>query len=137
MALGKRCMKLFSWAVFSYFGYKIYRYVTGIVNITKELPVYLKNVIGETPSMNITVVFNRLRVNLLFKKETIDKNPDIADTAKEYILRYYPIFRQDHVEISVIQKYQKDTEEKVEETPEIVPEKLEPEKEEKTEDKPE
>lgn len=127
MSFGKRCTKFFSWAVFSYIAYKAYRYITGMVNIIKELPVYLKNVLGETPSMNVTAIFNRLKVTLTFSAETIEKHPDIAKLAEEYITRYYPIFRQDHVEVIIIQKYKKE-EPVEEEVIEDIPEKLEPEK---------
>lgn len=123
-------MNLFCWGALAYLFYKIYRYVTAIINISKELPVYLKNVIGDRPGMNLNIVFNRMIVVLSFCEDTINEHPDIAEMAKEYIGRYDPIFRQDHITVQIIEtacdKKAEDTE--IEEPAEI-PEKLEPEKE--------
>ncbi|MCF7920695.1 MAG: hypothetical protein K9N06_12350 [Candidatus Cloacimonetes bacterium] len=131
MASGKNCMKLFCWGTLIYMGYKIYRYASGVFNISKELPVYLKNVIGEKPGMNLTVVFNRLGVSLSFSEDIIKEHSDIAELAQEYIGKYYPIFRQDHVTIEVIQKAackkSVEIDEVAEEDAAEVPEKLEPE----------
>jgi hypothetical protein len=104
MSFGKKCLNFLTFGTIGYLSYKAYRYITGIINISNELPVYLKNVIGESPSMNINVVFNRLTVVLTFSAETIEEHKDLADIAREYISRYYPIFRQDHVEIQIVQK---------------------------------
>jgi hypothetical protein len=126
----KKCINLIGWGALVYFTYKIYRYVTGVINISKELPVYLKNVLGESPSMNLTILLNRLTVTLSFSEDTIVKHADIAEIAQEYIVRYYPIFRSDHTVIKVIQKEPNAEIEKGEQDPvEIrdVPEKLEPE----------
>ena len=130
MAKSKKNMNLFCWGALAYLVYKIYRYVTAIINISKELPVYLKNVIGDSPGMNLNVVFNRMTVVLSFCEKTINEHPDIAEMAKEYIGRYYPIFRQDHITIQVLEtacdREAEGTE--IEESANI-PEKLEPEKE--------
>ncbi len=104
MSFGKKCLNLLGLGALAYIGYKAWRYIIGIINISKELPVYLKNVIGESPSMNINVLFNRLTISLGFSSDTITSHPDIAEISLEYITRYYPIFRQDHVNIEVIQK---------------------------------
>jgi len=129
MAKSKKRMNLFCWGAFAYLLYKVYRYVTAIINISKELPVYLKNVIGDRPGMNLNVVFNRMIIVLSFCEETITEHPDIAEMAKEYIGRYYPIFRQDHITVQVIETAcEKVAEEaEIEDSAEI-PEKLEPEK---------
>ncbi len=121
MSLGKKCLNLLGLGALAYISYKAWRYITGIINISKELPVYLKNVIGESPSMSINIIFNRMTISLSFSSETITNHPDIAEISLEYITRYYPIFRQDHVNIEVIQK--KEDEPKVE--PEAVEEPVE------------
>lgn len=129
MAIGKKCFRFFSWAVFGYLVYKVYRYITGVINISKELPVYLKNVVGEKPGMNLNVIFNKLTVILTFSENTINEHPNIADLTQEYINRYYPIFRQDHITIQVLQKEKVTpvTEKKEDIEDSEVPEKLEPE----------
>jgi hypothetical protein len=104
MSFGKKCFNLLSLGGLVYLGYKAYRYITGLINISKELPVYLKNVIGETPSMNINMVFNRITIILSFSTETIAEHPDIADTSIEYISKYFPIFRPDRINIEIEEK---------------------------------
>ncbi|MDP8220492.1 MAG: hypothetical protein P9X26_04055 [Candidatus Stygibacter frigidus] len=104
MSFGKKCFNLLCLGGLAYIGYKGYYYVTGIINISRELPVYLNNVIGEKPSMDINVVFNKMMINLSFSAETINEHPDIADTTMEYITRYYPIFRPKKISIEIEQK---------------------------------
>jgi len=115
MSFGKKCFNLLCLGGLVYIGYKGYCYVTGIINISRELPVYLKNVIGERPSMNINIVFNKMIINLSFSAETINEHPDIADTTMEYITRYYPIFHKNRVSIEIDQKLE--TEQKLENEP--------------------
>ena len=110
MSFGKKCFNLLSLGGLLYLGYKAYRYITGLINISKELPVYLKNVIGETPSMNINMIFNRITINLSFTAETLAVHPDIADTSLEYISKYFPIFRPDRINIEIEQKAANETE---------------------------
>jgi len=123
MSFGKRCFNLLCFGSLIYIGYKGYYYVTGIINISRELPVYLKNVIGERPSMNINVVFNKMMIDLSFSADTINEHPDIAETTMEYITRYYPIFRKNRINIEIEQKIETDSEEEkkvIEESEEIV-----------------
>ncbi|MDP8209731.1 MAG: hypothetical protein RAO94_09300 [Candidatus Stygibacter australis] len=119
MSFGKRCFNLLCLGGLAYIGYKGYYYVTGIINISRELPVYLKNVIGEKPSMEVTVVFNKLLINLSFSAEIINEHPDIADTTMEYITRYYPIFRKDRISIEIEQKLENEPQEEKEELEEL------------------
>ncbi|MCF7911930.1 MAG: hypothetical protein K9M99_05345 [Candidatus Cloacimonetes bacterium] len=110
MSFGKKCFNFLCLGGFAYLGYKAYSYITGLINISKELPVYLKNVIGETPSMNINMVFNRITISLSFSAKTIAKHPDIADTTLEYITKYYPVFRPDRIVIEIDQKLEAEPE---------------------------
>ena len=125
MSFCKKCFNLLCLGGLAYIGYKGYCYVYGIINISRELPVYLKNVIGEKPSMNMAVVFNKVLINLSFSAETINEHPDIADTTMEYITRYYPIFHKNRVSIEIEQKLENEqkpeneSQEEKEETKEI------------------
>ena len=114
MSFGKRCFNLLCFGSLIYIGYKGYYYVTGIINISRELPVYLKNVIGERPSMNINVVFNKMMIDLSFSADTINEHPDIAETTMEYITRYYPIFRKNRINIEIEQKIETEPQEEKE-----------------------
>lgn len=110
MSFGKRCYNFLSFGALCYLMYKGYRYVMGTVNLSKELPVYLKNVIGEKPELNINMLLNRMSISLSFSDELIKEHPEIKDTVMEYISRYYPVFRPDHITVEVITSHKQESE---------------------------
>jgi hypothetical protein len=67
-----------------------------------------------------------MTITLSFSPDTIKEHPEIAETALEYVSRYYPIFRPDHVNIEVFEKQV---------APEPVKPEVTPEPEEKDEEK--
>lgn len=95
---------LIFFAVGGYFIYQFYVRIKAIFNISKTLPQYLKNVIGEKPELDIDYKLVKVILDLKFAKETIEKNEDIANTVREYINDFYPMFKPDMIEINVLEK---------------------------------
>ncbi|MDY6915203.1 MAG: hypothetical protein SVM86_02665 [Candidatus Cloacimonadota bacterium] len=98
------CKKLFKYAIFAavvYFGFKLFERIKSAIEISKTLPQYLENVVGEKPKMNVNVNFSKAEVSLGFSKEVIEKHSDLESIIKEYIEDFYPAVPTSCVNIDI------------------------------------
>lgn len=86
------------------FGYRLYRMIKSSIDISKTLPLYIKNLVGEKPSMDVTMHWKRLRLTLGLSSDVLAKHEDLESTVREYILDFYPLFEQDHITIDIQEK---------------------------------
>jgi len=98
-----------------YYSYKLYNKIMSIVNISKTLPQYLENVIGEQPKVDINCTMTSANLKVLFSQKTLDKNDNIKEMVQEYINDFYPVFADGKLKIEVAAKVAKKEEEKPEE----------------------
>jgi len=137
----KKGFKKIFWMTFisslAYLGNKAYKRIIGIKNISKTLPQYLENVVGEHPEFKLTSTLKTINLSIGFCKKTYDKLVDLESTVREYINDFYPAFPDDKVDIEIYIKSEEGAvpEETEPEKPEVVEEKTEKEKEVKVEKK--
>jgi hypothetical protein len=107
-----------------YCGFKLYNKIMSIVNISKTLPQYLDNVIGEQPKVDIRMTLTSGHLKVSFSQDTLDKNTNIKEMIQEYINDFYPVFADGKLSIEVIAKIEKaEKETPLEDTEPIVAEK--------------
>jgi len=137
----KKGFKKIFWMAFvsslAYLGNKAYKRIIGIKNISKTLPQYLENVVGEHPEFKLKSTLKTINLSIGFSKKTFDKLVDLESTVREYINDFYPVFPDDKVDIEIYVKSEKESvpEETKPEKPEVAEEKTEKEKEVKVEKK--
>ena len=137
----KKGFKKIFWMTFvsslAYLGNKAYKRIIGIKNISKTLPQYLENVVGEHPEFKLTSTLKTINLSFGFSKKTYDKLVDLESTVREYINDFYPVFPDDKVDIEIYVKSEEETvpEETESEKPEVKEEKTEKVKEVKVEKK--
>ena len=114
----KSGMKKFLWYGFLIFVvFRIIKFVKKMIalkNISGTLPQYLENLIDEKPTMNINLSFNKAFFKIKLSQETIDKNPELENTIREYITDFYPAFPMDKTTIEIEAKAEKKEEVKPE-----------------------
>jgi hypothetical protein len=87
------CKKIFKFAIFgavAYFGFRIFERIKSAIEISKTLPQYLENVVGEKPKVNMNITWHNAQVSVGLSKEVIEKNEDLENTIREYIEDFYP-----------------------------------------------
>ncbi len=104
-----------------YYAYKLYNKIMSIVNISKTLPQYLENVIGEQPKVDIKCTMTSANLKVLFSQKVLDKNDNIKEMIQEYINDFYPVFADGKLKIEVAAKVAKKEEEKTDEKPNVKP----------------
>ncbi len=73
-----------------YFGYKGYKKVSTVIKLSKTLPDYLNNIMGEKPKININLTFKTLTIVIGVTQVILDGNSDLEATVREYIEDFYP-----------------------------------------------
>ena len=118
----KTVFRLSVFAAISYFGYKFYQKIMSIINISKTLPQYLDNLVGEHPKVDLTLTLKSGRIKIGFSQETLDKNENLEEIIREYITDFYPALNSQRMEIELFAKTetkkaeeQKENEEEIEE----------------------
>jgi hypothetical protein len=91
-------------AAIGYYGFKLYTKIMSIVNISKTLPQYLENVIGEKPKVDIRYTMKSGNIKVGFSQESLDKNDNIKEIIQEYINDFYPVFADGKLTIEVVTK---------------------------------
>lgn len=84
-----------------YLGLKIYQLFKALIELDKTLPQYLGNIIGEVPIVSIVAVFNKITINVKFKKDVIKKNEGLENIISDYVTDFYPIFKADNVKVLI------------------------------------
>ncbi len=102
-------------SVIAYFFYKFYKRAKAVKNMSKSLPLFLKNTLGEKPELSINMNFNKVEIKLGLPAEILEGDEDIEQLVEEYINDFYPAFSGMHI---LIGTYETDaaTEESEEET---------------------
>lgn len=77
-------------AAFAWLSYKSSQLIMSIQGLSKDLPEFFKNSYGDRPKLSMTIIFKRCKIVLSFRKETLEKNPDLEEKVYEYIDRFYP-----------------------------------------------
>ena len=98
------CKKVFGYAIFALLvmvGFKFYNRLKSVMKMSKTLPGYLKNVIGEKPRINLNMAFKSLEIDLVFSKDTLSKFQNIDETIIEYIEDFYPVLSGCHLNINI------------------------------------
>lgn len=105
--MGKFLKKTFWLSFFSfvgYFGVKLSKKIIAIKNITKTLPQYIENVVGEKPEFDLTSTMKTISLDIGFSKKTYKKLVDLETTVREYINDFYPVFPDEKVLINIYEK---------------------------------
>ncbi|MCD4829832.1 MAG: hypothetical protein K8R90_10430 [Candidatus Cloacimonetes bacterium] len=97
----KRVFWLGVFSFLAYWGWKLYERIRGAMKLGNSLPLFLKNTVGEKPSMTSNLTNNRLDLTLLFKQETLDKEPNLEQMVREYIEDFYPSVAGMNVRINI------------------------------------
>ena len=105
--------------VVAYFFYKFYKRAKAVKNMSKSLPLFLKNTLGEKPELSINMNFNKVEIKLGLPAEILDGDEDIEQLVEEYINDFYPAFSGMHI---LIGTYETDAATEEEETVEQEPE---------------
>ncbi|MCD6181843.1 MAG: hypothetical protein J7K89_05615 [Candidatus Cloacimonetes bacterium] len=95
----KKLFWLFGLYFAARFGYRLYRMIKTSVEIGKTLPLYLKNLVGEKPEVDINMHWKRISITLTFSAEALAAHKDLEATIREYLQDFYPIFQQDYITI--------------------------------------
>ncbi|HPY95897.1 MAG TPA: hypothetical protein PL063_01645 [Candidatus Cloacimonadota bacterium] len=74
----------------SYVGYKGYKRISSVTKLSKSLPDYLENVIGEKPKVSISMTLNQISISLGISQEAYDKELELESLIREYIEDFYP-----------------------------------------------
>ncbi len=99
--------------VVAYFFYKFYKRAKAVKNMSKSLPLFLKNTLGEKPELSINMNFNKVEIKLGLPAEILEGDEDIEQLVEEYINDFYPAFSGMHI---LIGTYETDASEEEEET---------------------
>ncbi|HCX72345.1 MAG TPA: hypothetical protein DHM37_01370 [Candidatus Cloacimonas sp.] len=100
----KFCKKIFKFAIFgtiAYSGFKIFERIKSAIEISKTLPQYLENVVGEKPKVNTNVTWKQAHISVGFPKQVIEKNKDLESTIRDYIEDFYPALPENCVDIKL------------------------------------
>ncbi|MCD4650775.1 MAG: hypothetical protein K8S56_03190 [Candidatus Cloacimonetes bacterium] len=103
----KFCKCLFRaafWGAIAYFGYRFYQRVKAVSGISKSMPLFLKNVLGEKPSMALNLAFSSMHIVLGFSKETLEKEENIEELVREYLDDFYPVFNGMSISIKISER---------------------------------
>ncbi len=88
-------------------GYCLYRFFSRLkqtIKLDKSLPLFLKNTIGEEPSVQINLQFRSLAIILKLTAETIEREPDVEELVREYIADFYPALANMNLSVCVEKK---------------------------------
>ena len=97
--------KIFWFGVFLGLFFWIFKFVKKIIalkNISQTLPQYLENLIGEKPTIKITLSFNKAYFKIYISQKTINGNPELENTIKEYISDFYPEFPPEKISLEIL-----------------------------------
>ena len=86
----KKLIVLGFFAAGSYFVYKIVIRIRQSLKLSKSLPLFLKNTIGEAPVITINMKYRSLSIGLKFSADTLARETDIEELVREYIEDFYP-----------------------------------------------
>ncbi|HOZ01263.1 MAG TPA: hypothetical protein PLG20_05570 [Candidatus Syntrophosphaera sp.] len=100
----KTVMVIGGTALAAHYGLRAYKYVNGVVKLSKSLPEFLNNVYGEKPKLSINRAFKTMSIKAGFTQEVLDKHTDIETTIREYIDDFYPELGKGTVTIDVYAK---------------------------------
>ncbi len=99
--------KLFGFLFFiSIFAFivKLLQKIKSIIGISKSLPQYLQNILGEKPGFDLQLTLQKITITLTFSKETIEENEDIEKTVLDYIEEFYPTCGRNRFVIEIKEK---------------------------------
>ncbi|MCB5251024.1 MAG: hypothetical protein RBS16_02225 [Candidatus Cloacimonadales bacterium] len=112
----KNILKIGAIAGVTYVGYKGYKRVDSIMKLSKSLPDYLENVLGEKPKVSITMKLKQIDISLGISQDTFDKELEIETLIIEYIEDFYPTLADVKAQIHTYIKHDfEDTKEEHEE----------------------
>lgn len=103
--------KLFMWAIVAVLGFFVYKKVKqfkDVGKLDKSLPEFLKNVVGEEPTVHICQSINSVTIKAGFSKDILDKNLEVENIINEYIEDFYPAVAKGHLNIVVFNKDEED-----------------------------
>lgn len=99
--------KLFGFLFFiTFFAFivKLLQKIKSIIGISKSLPQYLQNILGEKPELNMQMSLNKLSLSISFSKDILEKNKNIDKTVLDYIKEFYPTCNLSRIEIELVEK---------------------------------
>jgi len=83
----------------AYKGWKFYEKVRAVIRIGNSLPLFLKNTVGDKPTLYQNMAINRLEIKLKFNPETLEKEPNLEQMIREYIEDFYPMLAKMDIHI--------------------------------------
>jgi len=101
MKFFKRVFWLAAFSFLAYWGWKLYERIHATFKLGNSLPLFLKNTVGEKPSMTSNLAFNALNIKLGFEQETLDKEDNIEQMVREYIEDFYPVLAGLNIMIAI------------------------------------
>ncbi len=101
--------------VIGFLGYTLFRKIKAVVELSKTLPQYLKNILGEKPKFDFNMNLHRIIMTFHLSPDVLKKNPDLKETILDYINDFYPVLSSKRIEIELVEK---DVEQQKEQTSE-------------------
>lgn len=90
--------------VIGFFGYTLFRKIKAVVELSKTLPQYLKNILGEKPRFDFNMNLHRIIMTFHLSPDILKKNPDLEETILDYINDFYPVLSRKRIEIKLVEK---------------------------------
>lgn len=90
--MSKTCKKIITLAFLSgigYLGYRIFRMIKDAIELEKFLPKFFESHVGEKPEIHLTIMFGKTTLTAKFSKKTLEKNPDLEQSIRDYVNNYY------------------------------------------------
>jgi hypothetical protein len=93
----------------AYLGYKAYKIIDEIMKLKKTLPDYLKDLLDEKPTVDVSIKLNSITLAIGLSAETFENlDFDLDEQVQSYIFDYYPsitklrITTQKYIKTSVV-----------------------------------
>lgn len=93
--------------IVAYQAFRATRAILGAKKLDSALPVFLENIYGEKPDVDINVAMNLstvMTVKIKFNPDILAKSPDIEDEVRDYIRDFYPALAKFKLRIKLVPK---------------------------------
>lgn len=87
-----------------FFSYKYLRKLLEFFKLVKTLPEYLRDIIGEKPTVHFTFSFSKLILQVGLSKTVKEREKNLVEVIENYITDFYPDLTTAKIEITIFEK---------------------------------
>ncbi|MBW6516493.1 MAG: hypothetical protein K0B81_07775 [Candidatus Cloacimonetes bacterium] len=87
-----------------YFAFKYLRKLLEFFKLVKTLPEYLRDIIGEKPTVNFTFSFSKCFIEVGLSQAVKEREKNLHEVIETYINDFYPDLSTVKIEISIVEK---------------------------------